>query len=91
MVRAHITVSGRVQGVYFRAVCERVARSLGLKGWVRNTRDGKVEIVSEGDREAIEALLEWCHHGPANARVKDVEVEWSDAMGEFDSFRTLFR
>lgn len=84
--RAHIVVYGRVQGVFFRASAEEKARELGLTGWVRNRSDGTVEIVAEGDREALEKLISWCHIGPKHARVTRVEVVWEPATGEFLDF-----
>jgi acylphosphatase len=80
--RAHVVVHGRVQGVFFRAETRDHARSLGLAGWVRNTSDGSVEAVFEGDRERIESLVEWCRRGPSLARVDDVEVKWEEPQGE---------
>jgi acylphosphatase len=86
MIRAHITVEGKVQGVGFRANTNRMANQLGLKGWVRNLRDGGVEIVAEGDPEIIERLIQWCHRGPTSAFVSKVSVEKTDATGEFRGF-----
>ena len=86
MIRAHITVEGKVQGVGFRANTNRMANQLGLKGWVRNLRDGGVEIVAEGDPEIIERLIQWCHRGPTSAFVSKVSVEKTDAKGEFRGF-----
>jgi acylphosphatase len=80
--RAHVVVHGRVQGVFFRAETRDRARSLGLAGWVRNTSDGSVEAVFEGDRERIESLVEWCRRGPSLADVDDVEVTWEEPRGE---------
>lgn len=80
--RAHVVVQGRVQGVFYRVETRDRARSLGVSGWVRNTPDGSVEAVFEGDRERIESLLIWCRRGPSLARVEDVRVEWSEPAGE---------
>lgn len=74
-VRAHALISGRVQGVYYRASAAEQAAALGLAGWVRNLRDGRVELVAEGPPAAVDALLRWCAQGPAHARVEAVEVE----------------
>mgnify|MGYP001024424125 CR=1 FL=1 len=79
-VRAHVVVSGRVQGVYFRASAAEEARALGLAGWVRNAGDD-VEAVFEGPRPAVERMIEWCHTGPAHASVERVEVEWGEPEG----------
>ena len=74
LVRHRVVVSGRVQGVFFRDSCERLATGLGVSGWVRNRPDGTVEVVAEGERGAVEELLAWCRHGPPRARVDRVEV-----------------
>lgn len=86
MKRAHVWVSGWVQGVFFRAHTRDTALSLGLKGWVRNLPDGRVEAVFEGDNEALNKMISWCHKGPASARVDDVEVEWEESTEEFQDF-----
>jgi acylphosphatase len=85
--RVHILVSGRVQGVFFRAHTQDYANSLGIKGWVRNTRDGRVEIVAEGEKERLEKFILWCRQGPPGSRVDNVETEWEQATGEFKEFR----
>jgi acylphosphatase len=81
-VRAHVHVSGRVQGVYFRASTRDRAREVGVDGWVRNLDDGRVEAAFEGSREGVEALVEWCHEGPPRASVDGVEVGYEDPAGE---------
>ena len=80
--RAHVVVTGRVQGVFFRAETRDRARSLGLGGWVRNNGDGSVEAVFEGDEERVESMVEWCGRGPAYATVENVQVAWEDPRGE---------
>ena len=90
MKRAHIWVSGRVQGVYYRATTCDVARRLRLKGWVRNLPDGRVEIVAEGPEDALKALIDWCWEGPPLAKVEDVEVVWESPTGEFDDFKVRY-
>lgn len=82
MTRAHVTIRGRVQGVFFRAEAQDRARSLGLSGWVRNNLDGTVEAVFEGDRERVESMVEWCRRGPSGAVVENVEVAWEEPRGE---------
>jgi acylphosphatase len=72
--RAHIIVSGRVQGVSFRAATAKEARALGLTGWVRNMPDGRVEAIFEGSRDKIEEMLAWCRKGPPAARVSGLEI-----------------
>lgn len=79
----HIT--GRVQGVFFRAETQERAQSLGLTGWVRNTKQGGVEIHAEGDSTALRALEEWCHHGPPSAQVESVVAKKVDEQN-FPSF-----
>jgi acylphosphatase len=88
MSRVHVWVSGRVQGVFYRATAERVASGLGLAGWVRNLSDGRVEAIAEGPAEALDAFVRWCHEGPPDARVDDVTIESHPATGEFTGFAT---
>ncbi len=73
--RARVLVSGRVQGVSFRDATRSQAEQLGLSGWVRNTQDGQVEAVFEGDPDAVQQIIEWCKSGPSSADVEDVSVE----------------
>jgi acylphosphatase len=80
--RVHVFVSGRVQGVYFRAHTQEKAQSLGLSGWVRNLPDGRVEIVAEGEEGKISAFLAWVRVGPLAARVEGVREDWSTPQGE---------
>lgn len=76
-----------VQGVFFRATTVSQARRIGgLTGWVRNLRDGRVEIVCEGDRSDVEKLVNWLWKGPEYAEVADVDVAWEKATGEFSNF-----
>jgi len=88
--RAHMFVSGRVQGVFFRDNTRRWASSLGLKGWVRNVYDGRVEVVAEGEKSKIEALIERLWQGPPMSRVENVEVTWETYTGEFSDFRVSY-
>lgn len=85
-VRAHLLISGRVQGVAFRYYAQDIAQSLGVKGWIRNCWDGKVEIVVEGEEEEVEKLINWCYRGPGSAIVEKVDIEWEKHRGEFNSF-----
>lgn len=82
--RAHVLVRGRVQGVFFRATCARLAREAGVAGWVRNLPSGEVEAVFEGSAEAVQRLVAWCRHGPDMAHVEDVRVTFEDPIGERD-------
>ncbi len=79
--RAHVMVTGRVQGVFFRASTRDMAQGLGLRGWVRNLPDGGVEAVFEGEREQVEAAVAWCRTGPPAARVGHCDVIWEEARG----------
>lgn len=79
--RAHVRVSGVVQGVFFRASTRDEAVRLGLGGWAINLPDGRVEAVFEGPRDAVERAVIWCHTGPARAVVENVEVEWEAPEG----------
>jgi len=81
-----LAVRGRVQGVGFRYATVRAALELGVTGWVRNRRDGSVEAVVQGPREAVEALVDWARRGPDAARVESLEV--SEAEGEFVAFES---
>jgi len=84
--RLSLRVRGRVQGVFFRAETQATATRLKLSGWVRNRDDGSVELLAEGPRVQLEALLDWCRRGPPRARVDAVEPDWGPATGEFDRF-----
>ena len=84
--RAHVYVSGKVQGVYFRATTRDTAREHGVDGWVRNLADGRVEAAFEGPEDDVESLIEFCHEGSKAARVDDVEVSYEEPQGE-DGFR----
>jgi acylphosphatase len=75
VIRVHVRVHGRVQGVYYRASAQEEAQRLGLVGWVRNRADGTVEAVAEGEEAVVESFLAWCRRGPERARVDQVEVE----------------
>lgn len=86
-VRAHIVISGIVQGVFFRVETQRAAQRHGVSGWVRNKRDGTVEAVVEGERADVEKMLDWCRTGPPRAVVDDVAVEWKTYTGEMGDFR----
>jgi len=86
-VRVHLTIRGRVQGVYFRASTVYEAQNLSLTGWIRNCPDGSVEAVAEGEKNKVEDLIAWCRHGPRGARVQGVDVNWSAFSGEFQDFR----
>jgi len=82
MKRAHVFISGRVQGVWFRAHTREKAEELGLSGWVRNLHDGRVEAVFEGEDKEVDEMVKWCHRGPPLSRVEKVDVEYEPPKGE---------
>ena len=86
MKRVHVFISGKVQGVFFRAETKRAAAGFNLSGWVRNVPDGRVEAVFEGGDENVDKILAWCHHGPPAARVQDVIVNEETYASEFKHF-----
>lgn len=88
--RVTAAVSGRVQGVGFRAFVMDTAQSLGLTGWVRNTYRGEVEVLAEGPRPTLERLIQLLEIGPRSARVIKVDAHWDNASGEFDEFFIAF-
>lgn len=85
-VRAHVLISGNVQGVNFRYYIIERAKGLGIKGWVRNLPSGEVEAVFEGEEGKIKEMLKWCKKGSSFAKVDDVKVEFKDYKGKFDDF-----
>jgi len=88
-VAIHVFFSGIVQGVFFRANTRREAARLGLAGWVRNLEDGRVEAWAEGERAAVERLIEYCSTGIPAARVEHVDFDWVAPSGEFRSFEVV--
>jgi acylphosphatase len=89
-VRARVVISGKVQGVYFRAETRRAARQSSLLGWVRNRSNGSVEALFEGDEPSVKAMLEWCWKGSPFSRVQDVDVQWETYKGDFNRFEIVF-
>ena len=85
-VRAHLLISGLVQGVFYRQSTQRVASQYSVTGWVRNLPDGRVEAVLEGGEQDVQQVIAWCRHGPPQAEVGDVAVEWRPASGEDSRF-----
>lgn len=81
MIRRRVVVTGRVQGVFFRASCAEEARRRGVAGWVANEPDGSVEAVLEGPADAVEAMVAWTRHGPAQAVVESVDVTAEEPTG----------
>jgi acylphosphatase len=88
--QAHVWVSGRVQGVFFRYYTQEEATGRGLKGWVRNLPDGRVEAVLQGDQAALERMIQWCRQGPPSSRVDGVEVRWEDPDPGMADFRIRY-
>ncbi|MEA2053901.1 MAG: acylphosphatase [Candidatus Thermoplasmatota archaeon] len=82
MKSAHVLISGRVQGVWFRSSTKEKAEELFLNGWVRNLPDGGVEAVFEGEDEKVDEIIRWCYRGPPLARVKNVDVTYEEPKGE---------
>jgi acylphosphatase len=87
LARLRLLVTGRVQGIFYRATAANEAKRLQINGFARNLRDGSVELVLEGNRTALELFLEWAKHGPPRARVAHVSVEWTECIGDFRDFR----
>lgn len=90
MKQLHAIVRGKVQGVSFRYYTEKKALALGVVGWVRNLRDGSVEVLAEGEEATLNSFLAWLHHGSPEADVDSVEASWDEPSGEFTSFKTAF-
>ena len=88
--RVHVVISGRVQGVWFRANTQKKAKALDLKGWVKNLPDGRVEAVFEGEKEKVNQIIQWCKSGPSFARVDDVQIHWETPMGDFSTFTITY-
>ena len=82
----HVVISGRVQGVWFRATTKQKAEQLGITGWVRNTPDGCVEAIIEGEEQQVKKMIEWCHEGPPLATVDKVEIKNQSPTNGFDGF-----
>lgn len=89
-IRAHILVLGKVQGVYFRQNTRIVATRHGVTGWVRNLKDGRVEVLLEGYEAEVGQVIEWCHAGPPKATVSDVDIKYEKYTGEFEEFRVNY-
>lgn len=88
--RAHVYVTGKVQGVFFRQNTKRQAQSRSVTGWVKNLADGRVEAVFEGEEDAVKAVVEFCKVGPKAAKVTDITVDWEPYRGEFQAFSIVY-
>jgi acylphosphatase len=89
-IGTHVYVSGYVQGVAYRYTAIRQARHLEVTGWVRNLRDGRVELLIEGEETQVKQMVDWCRHGPRTASVTDIETETRPYTGEFYNFDVIF-
>ena len=87
MVSAHVFITGRVQGVYFRYRTRDEAKKYGVNGWVCNLPDGRVEAIFEGNNENVDKLIDFVGKGPSGAKVLNVDVSWQDYSGEFKDFK----
>jgi acylphosphatase len=85
-VRFAVRIEGLVQGVFFRYSTQRKAQELGVNGWVRNLMDGSVECLLEGERDTVEPLIRWLHHGPHGARVDNVTTHEEEYRGDLKGF-----
>jgi len=88
--RAKLIIKGIVQGVNFRYYTQREAQKRNLTGWVRNLSDGSVGAVFEGEEEEVEAMIQWCHHGPPSSQVTELIVQPEEYRGEFQTFFVKF-
>ncbi len=89
-VRAHVFISGIVQGVFFRQKTKQQAQNLEVTGWVRNLDDGRVEAVFEGKEDSVKALVDFCRKGPRGALITNVDVEFETFSGEFKNFDVVY-
>ena len=89
LIRAHLFISGKVQGVYFRQNTLQVAVKLGVVGWVRNLADGRVEAVIEGEQSLVKKVVTWCQKGTPPAIVNNVEVDYQNFTGSFNEFKII--
>lgn len=88
--RAHVLISGRVQGVAYRYFAEKYAKSFGITGWVKNLYDGRVEVLAEGDREDLDRFLARLREGPRLAAVDGFDATWEEFADEFPGFQITF-
>lgn len=84
--RAHVYISGNVQGVFFRDSTRQKAEELGLAGWVKNMPDGRVEAIFEGPSGAVQEIIDWCKEGPSQATVEDVDAEHEEPAEDLEGF-----
>ncbi len=89
-VRAHIFISGRVQGIFFRKNTRQKAIELGIFGLVKNLSDGRVEAIFEGKKEQVKKMIEWAKKGPTLAQVENIEIKWQKPQNEFSDFEIKY-
>jgi len=89
--QAHIIISGKVQGVFYRASTRDKALRIGVTGWVKNIPGGNVEAVFQGEKNKVMQMIEWCKKGPAYSKVDDVSVTWEELKEEFETFEVRYR
>lgn len=89
-VRAHVIISGKVQGVNFRHYTKVKASERNVNGWIKNLPDGRVEAIFEGEEKDVKEVIEFCKKGPPSSRVENVEVEWCEFKGEYKSFEIRY-
>jgi len=88
--RVHVFYAGRVQGVGFRLTAEEAAHRVGVVGWVRNLRDGRVELLAEAEEAMLQQFLDEIRDGPMKRFIRDVEISWSQASDTFDEFEIRY-
>ncbi len=89
LIKAHIFISGRVQGVFFRKNTYKKAEELGVLGWIKNLPDGRVEAIFEGEKENVKKILDWSSRKSFPASVDSINLEWQDYTGEFKDFKII--
>lgn len=88
--RAHLFIEGRVQGVFYRSFTRDLAQGLGLNGWVKNLRDGRVEALFEGRKDLIEKAVTTCYSGTPGSRVSHIDVQWEEYIGDQKGFSITY-
>ena len=88
-IRVHLLISGRVQGVYFRKHTQDTSRENNVYGWVKNLVNGDVECILEGAKSNVDKVIIWCHQGPPNSRVDNVEIKNEKFTGDFTDFKIM--
>ena len=89
MIRVHVSITGQVQGVFFRRSAKIEAEKLGIVGWVRNESDGSVEIMAQGEKKNVDKFIKWCKKGPPFAKVENVEVKEQKGLEDLTEFSIL--